>query len=416
MTYAIEYMHDDIVSPIGNSIGIIRAVKQSSHIVPVADSVPSIISNGYDEAVQFHLSDDFVINAEEDGKVVEVNEEVGFIMVEYKSGKTKAIPLNPEIVKNSGAGFYLSNKLTPVHRKVGETFKKDEPLAYHDKYFTYSEMNGLRFNVGPLCKVAFCSTYNTYEDAGICTQSLAERMKSSIVYMETGKFKKNHNILSMVKVGDHVNIGDTLIKFDVSVEDNELSKYLTKLNQANAALLEEESKSDIKTMHAGKVVAIKVYTLLTPENLSPSLGNIVKTYFDAAEAKKKFLDKYDSTDSTMKAGYLLTDSTEPVKNRYNSIKGHKGIDVLIEIYIEHEDVMGVGDKVALFGPNKQVISQLIDKGWEPYSEFRPDEEISVFTAPGNVARRMTASALKIAACGKIMVELKRKLKDEIKYK
>lgn len=408
MTYTTEYMHDDIVY-------INWAAKQSSHIVPVVDAVPSIISNGYDEAVQFHLSDDFVINAEEDGKVIDINEEIGFIMVQYKSGKTKAIPLKPEIVKNSGAGFYLSNQLTPVHTKVGDKFKKDEPLAYHSKYFTYSEMNGLRFNIGPLCKVAFCSSYNTYEDAGICTQKLAERMKSSIVYMESGKFKKNHNILSMVKIGDHVNIGDALIKFDVSTEDNELSKYLTKLNDANAALLEEESKSDIKTMHAGKVIDIKVYTLLPPESLSPSLGKVVKEYFKAADMKKKYLDKFDNSDSIMKAGYLITDSTEPIKNKYNSIKGIKGIDVLIEIYIEHDDVMGVGDKVALYGPNKQIVSELIPAGYEPYSELHPDEEISVLTSPGTIARRMTSSALKIAATGKIMVELKRKIKNEIKY-
>lgn len=337
-------------------------------------------------------------------------------MVKYKSGKTKAIPLKPEIVKNSGAGFYLSNQLTSVHTKVGEKFKKDEPLAYHSKYFTYSKMNGLRFNIGPLCKVAFCSSYNTYEDAGICTQSLSERMKSSIVYLETGKFKKNHNILSMVKVGDHVNIGDPLIKFDVSVEENELAKYLSKLNEDNAALLEEESKSEIKTMHAGTVIDIKVYTLLAPEALSPSLGKIVQDYFDAAEAKKNYLNQFDNNDSTMKAGYLITDSAEPIHNRYNSIKGNKGIDVLIEIYIEHSDVMGVGDKVALFSANKQIVSELLPESFEPYSEFRPDEEISVITSPGTVARRMTSSSITIAAAGKIMVELKRKIKDNIKYK
>ena len=391
------------------------AVKQSGHIVPVNDAVPSIISNGYDEAVQFHLSDDFVINAEEDGQVVEYNEDVGFVVVKYKSGKYKAIPLKPEIVKNSGAGFYLSNQLTPTYTKVGRKFKKDEPLAYHAKYFTWSQLNGLRFNVGPLCKVAFCSSYNTYEDAGICTQSLAERMKSSIVYMESGRFSRNNNILSMVNVGDHVNIGDALIKFDVSVEDNELAKYLNKLNEDNKELLEEESRSEIKANHAGKVVAIKVYTLLAPEMLSPSLGAVVKSYFDKGETKKRFLEKYDDNPGIMKAGYLLTDSTEPVKNRYNSIKGIK-TDVLIEIYVEHGDVMGVGDKLALYGPNKNIVSEVIPKGWEPYSEFRPDEEISVFTSPGAVARRMTISSVTIAATGKIMVELKRKIKEKIKFK
>ena len=264
--------------------------------------------------------------------------------------------------------------------------------------------------------MGFMSSYNTYEDAGICTESLSERMKTSIVYQVTGAFKKNNNILSMVKVGDHVNIGDALIKYDVSVEEDELAKFLNKLNDENAAVLEEESKSEIKTLHAGRIEKIEVYTLLPPESLSDSLGKIVQEYFDKGNQKKEFLSKYDSADSTMKAGYLLHDSTEPIKDQYNSIKGYKGIDVLIEIYIEHEDVMGVGDKVALYGPNKQIISEVIPKGYEPYSEFRPDESIDVLTSPGTIQRRMTASILPIAATMKVLVELKRKIKEEIKYK
>ena len=374
-----------------------------------------MVTNGYDEAVQFELSDDFVINAEEDGEVIDVNEELGFIMVKYKSGKTRAINTNPEIVKNSGAGFFLSNQLRPTHTKVGEKFKKDEPLAYHPKYFHYSKMNGLRYSIGPLTKMAIMSTYNTYEDAGICTESFSERMKTSIVYQEIGKFRKNNNILSMVKIGDHVSIGDTLIKFDKSVEDNELSKYITKLNDENAELLIEESRSDIKTMHAGKVIDIKVYTLLDPSNLSSSLGKIVRQYFDRANSKKKFLEKFDSSEGIEKAGYLLTDSTEPIKNRYNSIKGYKGIDVLIEIYIEHADAMGVGDKIALFGPNKQIVSELIPDEYAPYSEFRPDEKIEALTSPGTIARRMTISIIPIMAANKVMIELKRKIKKEIKF-
>ena len=392
------------------------AGKQSQHVVPVTDAAPALVSNGYDEAIQFHLSEDFVINAEEDGKVIDINEELGLMVVQYKSGKNKAINLNTEVVKNSGGGFYVANKLKPTRTKVGQTFKKDEPLAYHDKFFRYSEMNGLRYAIGPIVKMAYMSSYNTYEDAGICTPSLAERMKTSIVYRELGKFKKNNNIISMVNIGDHVNIGDVLIKFDQSVEDNEVAKYLSKLSEENKAILEEETKNDIKTSHAGIIVDIKVYTLLDPSALSPSLGGVVQKYFDKGNNKKDYLDKFDSTEGVVKAGYMIKDSTEPIVNRYNSIMGIKGIDVLIEIFIEHDDVMAVGDKVALYSANKQIISQVIPKGYEPYSEFRPDEEISVMTSPGTIARRMTGSVISISAAFKCMIELKRKIKDEIKYR
>lgn len=392
------------------------AAKQSQHVVPVIDAAPSLISNGYDEAIQFELSDDFVINADEDGKVIDVNEELGFIVVEYKSGKKKAINVKPKMVYNSGSGVYMSNQLKAVYTKVGQKFNKDMPLAYHPKFFKLSKMNGLRYAFGPITKVAFMSTFNTYEDGGVATESLAERMTSSMVYNHKCKFKRNNNILNMVKIGDHVNIGDSLIQFNTSSEDNEIAKYLTKLSEENASILEEQTKTDVKSHHAGTVVDIKVYTLLDPSNLSPSLANIVQGYFDKGLNKKEYLSQFDNSEGIIKAGYVLTDSTEPVKNKYNAIKGFKGVDVLIEIFIEHKDVMGVGDKVALHTANKQIISQIIPKGYEPYSEFRPDEEISVLTSPGTLERRMTKSVVPIAAGFKCLIELKRKIKQEIKYK
>lgn len=401
--------------PIRTSI----AGKQTQHLVPVESASLTLVSNGFDEALQFHLSNDFVINAEEDGEVIEINEDVGFLVVRYKSGKNQAININPEVVKNSGGGFFLSNKLKPTLTRVGQKFKKDEVLAYHDKYFKYSKMNGLRYAIGPLVKMAFMSSYNTYEDAGICTESLAEKMKTSIVYPEVATFKRNNNILYMVNIGDTVGIGDPLIKYDTSSEDNEIAKYLSKLSEDSdsRAILEEETKTEFKTEHAGKIIDIKIYTLLDPSNLSPSLGAIVQKYFDKGINKKEFLEKYDNSPGIIKAGYMLIDSTEPLVTRYNTIKGkYKGVDVLVEIFIEHSDVMGVGDKVALYSANKQIISESIPLGYEPFSEFRPEEEISVITSPGTIARRMTPAVIPISAAMKIMIELKRKIKAEIKYK
>jgi DNA-directed RNA polymerase beta subunit len=356
------------------------------------------------------------MNAEEDGEVIDIDENAGFVMVKYKSGKTQAVNLNPEIVKNSGGGFYMSNKLKPIYTKVGQKFKKDEVLAYHDKYFKYSKLNGLRYTLGPLVKIAIASSYNTYEDAGICTYSLAEKMKTKIVYQESATFKRNSNILYIAKIGDKINIGDPLIKYDISFEDNEISKYLSKLSEENKAIFEADTKNEIKTNHAGEIVDIKVYTLQDPSNLSPSLGDIVKKYFDKINNRKKFLEKFDDNPGIVKAGYIIRDSTKPLQTRYNTIKKFKGIDVLIEFYIEHDDVMGIGDKVAIFGANKNIISELVPKGYEPYSEFRPEEEISILVSPGTISRRMTPSTIVVSAAMKVMLELKRKIKKEIKYK
>ena len=383
--------------------------------MPVKNAAPSLISNGFDEAIQFHLSDDFVVNAEEDGKVIEINEKLGFIVVQYKSGKVKAISVDTEVVKNSAGGFYLANKLVPTKAKVGDTFKKDEPLAYHDKYFKYSQTNGLRYAMGALAKIAFVSTYNTYEDGGICTASLADKLQTEIVFEEKAMFDKDHDIISIVKIGDKVNIGDSLVKFGRTTEDAELAKYLTKLSEENKRMLLEETKNDIKTKHAGEIVAIKVYSLLEPSKLTPSLGNVVKQYFDRNISKKEYLSKFDKSDGIMKAGYLLTGSTEAIKNKYNKIK-NIATTVLIEFYIKAKDIPKVGDKIALYSANKQIISQVIPKNFEPYSELHPNEPIECFSSPGTISRRMTSFSLVAAACNKVLIELKRTVSSRIKYK
>ena len=98
-----------------------------------------MISNGTDEAIRFHLSSDFVVNADEDGEVIDYDQKTGVLMLKYKSGKTRAIDLSPHIVKNGGGGFFLNNTLI-TNLQVGDKFKKDEALAWHKDFFK-NELN-----------------------------------------------------------------------------------------------------------------------------------------------------------------------------------------------------------------------------------------------------------------------------------
>lgn len=53
----------------------------------------------------------------------------------------------------------------------------------------------------------------------------------------------------------------------------------------------------------------------------------------------------------------------------------------------------------------------MEKGYEPYSEFRQDEEIATFIAANSILARMTPSILLNAFGNKCIIELKRSLKD-----
>jgi len=390
------------------------AGRQTRHLVPVKDASPSLVSNGYDEAVQFHLSNDFVVNAEENGEVVEVDAKTGLIVVKYTSGKHHAFSINPDIVNNSGGGFYLCNTLTPTV-KLGDKFKKDAVLAYHAQYFNYSELNGLRYAIGPLAKIAYLSTYNTYEDAGFCTVDLADRLKTAVVYREDAPLLKTTNVSYMAKIGDIINVGDFLLKYELGYDAANINNFMNQLSQEEHKLtVSEEAKTNVKAEHAGRIVDIEVISLYHPDNLSPTLGKIVSQYWARGNNKKKLLSKYDDSSNTLKAGYLITDNTSPHVNRYNRIEQYRDKDVLIKFFIEHEDVVGVGDKIAQYGANKNIISEIIPPGYEPYSEHMPEEPISIITSAGVISRRSTTGVLSVSMGMKVMIELKRAIAARIK--
>ena len=408
----------ELLYPLGNtrddSIRIAMACKQSKHVIPVKNASPTLISNGTDEAVRFYLSSDFVVNAEEDGEVIDFDQKDQILMIKYKSGKNRAINLAPQIVKNGGGGFFLNNTLK-TNLKVGDKFKKDEALAWHKDFFKNDGVNGLRMNVGVLEKVAIASSYDTYNDSTVITHKLAKDSEADMTFCKQVVIGKNSNVYDIRKVGDSVSIGDPLMSFDTSFDDSDLNKMLSNLSDDNKEVLEENSSNIIKSKYAGRIIDIKIYSTVDVEELSPSLQKIVKAYYNRIDSKKKFVSKYDSSNnkSIVKCGLLLNESTGKVEpNVYGVVRGQKVQDsVLIEFYIEHGDIMGVGDKLAYFTALKSIVGEVIPEGYEPYSEFRPEEEVSSLIGPSAILKRQVPSIILTVLGNKVIVELKRKLKE-----
>ena len=60
---------------------------------------------------------------------------------------------------------------------------------------------------------------------------------------------------------------------------------------------------------------------------------------------------------------------------------------------------------------KNTICEIVPEGYEPYSEFRKDEEIGSIIASNSILKRMTPSILLTCFGNKCIIELKRKLTD-----
>ena len=386
-----------------DSIRTAIATSQTSHIVPTAGAQPALISNGMDELVPAYLTEEFSYVARDDGQVLEINDD--YMIIQYKSGKKKAVHIGHTTSFNSGSGFYVDNKLK-TNFEAGEKFKRGDILAYHEKFFSKDSDGIVRMNIGPMAKVAFAGLYSTYEDAGLVTTKMSKKLESKLTMKEAHKINATDDIESIVKVGTEVEIGDPLIVFglgdtgDKSV-DNFLKAFQTK-DTPNGIL--DSAKRVIRAGNAGTVVDVKMYTTKSMDKLSPSLFKIFDEYFKENIKKRRILDKYDKTNSVYKMDTLYNLPTEPLKG--STIKGIT-CDVLIEIYIEHADEASVGDKLAIYGASKQVLSEVIPEGLEPYSESRPDEEVSIFVAPSCVLKRMIPSLLVTASGNKVLLETKR---------
>lgn len=406
----------ELLTPLGvthdDAIRTAMASKQSGHIIPVKKASPVLISNGVEQTIQYNLSKDFVIVAEEDGEVAEVNEQTGLVMVKYKSGKCQAIDTRPKVLKNSSSGFYTETTLK-TELKKGDKVKKNDIMAYSDKFFSNDGHNGNRFNLGSLEKVAVMSSYSTYEDSTFVTKKLSEDMSSEIIMRTDAVIGKNANVDKMVKIGDKVEVGDVLIQFDTSYKDDTINKFLASVGDDLKEEVKSLSRVPIKSKYSGEIADIKIYSTVDIEDLSPSLKKIVSSYYTEIDNRKKLLTKYDKDGSIVKAGILFTEATGKITPTADGkLKGQQVDDgVLIEFYVRYYDPIGVGDKLTFYSALKSVIGEVIEEGYEPYSEFRPDEEISSFLGPSAVLARMTPSALLVMFTNKVLIELKRKLKD-----
>lgn len=380
------------------------ATSQTGHIISTAAAQPVLISNGVDELVPGYLSEEFSYVAREDGKVLEINDD--FMIIQYKSGKKKAINIGHKPSFNSGSGFYVDNKLVP-NFEVNSSFKQGDVLAYHEKFFSKDNDGVVRMNIGPLAKVAFAGLYSTYEDAGLITTKMSKKLETKLTMMESQKISATDDIESVVKVGTEVEVGDPLIVFGVGdTGDKAVDNFLKAFQNNDSNDILDNAKRIVRAKHAGTVMDVRMYTTKSMDKLSPSLFNILDEHFKENIKRRKILDKYDKTDSVYKLDTLYSLPTAPLKG--TTIKGQT-CDVLIEIYIEHADEASVGDKLAIYGASKQVLSEVVPEGLEPYTETRPDEEVSLFVTPSAVLKRMIPSLLVTASGNKVLVELKRQI-------
>ena len=397
------------------------AFKQTQYMLPVEGSCPVFFGNKVEEVMPYHISREFVVTAKQDGQVVEIKD--GIVVVQYRDGTYDSIDTNPRMKKNSSSGFYIRTKLESNLTEVGQKFKKNEVLAQDQSAFTKNSNDlSASMNIGVPIKVAIVPNYDIYEDAGPITKKLSEKFTTHMSMKTEAGIPAQSYVERMVNIGDHVEVDDPLIIYDPAHEDAETNAFLNEIRDKLGEDLEElvdlQSMPQVRTEYAGTVVDIEVYASVPPEELSPSLREIVKKYTKHSANVVKLLNKYQNPGDMnyYKCGQIISNAPEVVQPDYqNRVKGVQigadGKGVAIIFYIEFKDIAKTGDKGSAFTALKFTTSHVIPEGKEPYSEYRPDEEISTFIAPSAIIARKTPSILVTMFANKCIIEMKRHALD-----
>lgn len=384
-------------------------IQTSKHSMRVGKSMPLLVTNGADEAMPYISSDTFAYKAKENGKVIELTND--YMVVAYdkavitddnKSYLNECIDLKNEVKKNSDGGFFITLKLD-TDLKVGDIFKKGDIIAYDRSSFSdkVGEDDNLAYNVGVLAKVAIMNTDEGFEDSTSVSTWLSEAMATDVVVEKETDVSKNANIYQLVKIGDAVQEGDPLITMQNSFDEKDANMLLK--NITDPSFVSDLGRVRVKSKYTGVIQDIKIYRTCDIEEMSDSLKKIVTEYEDKIKAQKKLYEKFKAPGANLLDPDYKMEATGKMKNNQDGVK--------IVFYIKYNDKLSVGDKVVAQSANKGVIKNIFPKGYEPFSEFRPDESIHALFAARSFNARMVTSVWVSGAINKCMIELDRAVKD-----
>ena len=382
-------------------------IQTSKHGMRCNHSDPALITSGADEALPYLISNTFAYKAKENGKVVEIVQDE-YMIIEYDKpvdGKShEYIDLSESVQKNSSSGFYVTLKLD-TELKEGKRFKAGDIVAYDKQSFS-DEMgadDNIAYNIGTLAKFAILNTDEGFEDSAIISNSLSEAMASDVVLEKEITIPKAANVYNLVKKGQEIHEGDTLMILQNAYDEEDVNMLLKNLAGSEDEIT-DLGRIPIKSKVTGVVQDIIIERTVEIDELSPTLKKVVNSYENDIKRKKKAMAQYGIEDENK----TLPDTkampaTGKLKNAYDS--------VVIRIYLMYHDKFKVGDKLIYGTAVKGVDKDVFPEGLEPYSEYRKDEKIHALLSIGSINARMVTSVLITTAINKGLIELSRKVKD-----
>ena len=294
--------------------------------------------------------------------------------------------------------------------KIGTKIKKGKIVAYYKTSFStnFGATDKIAYNIGTLAKFAILNTDECFEDSAIVSEDLSKAMTTDIVLKVEKIIPKESNVYNLVKKGQKIEEGDTLMIVQSAFDEEDANSLLKNLAD-NEDEITNLGRVNITSKVTGIVEDIIIYRTVDKKELSPTLKKIVDSYEKDINLKKEKMKEYGIENT-----YSLP-STETLSPSGKLKKAADGI--LIEFYLKYEDKFATGDKMIYYSALKGVCKDIFPVGKEPYTDFRPNEKIHSLQGISGVNGRMVSSVLVTGGINKLLIELSRKCKDilGIKY-
>ena len=324
---------------------------QMSQYVATKKSDVCRIRTGYEKILAHRTTLPFAYSAEDDGKLLDINNASELIKIEYKDGRKICLHYGQDYSNNSGQGFYATQNIKLNDLKAGKTFKKGDVLVYNEDYFTADPYSSqVNWNMGTLANVAIMETDDTMEDSSAICRSLSSKLEFEPVHIRMLNLTKDTTVHQIADIGTEVAASDKLITFDES-SVGELEAQ--GMDTTTIELLNKMNKATPKAKHSGKVVRIELFYKCPVEEMSESMQILIKKYNGVKNKKAKYAKSCDNSGE-----YLPIEPITSTNRLGNDILDQD--NVLIKFYIQDTLDALRGDKIVVGSSLKSVIAKVYE--------------------------------------------------------
>lgn len=383
---------------------------QSKHIIPTETNDLPLISSGVEKTIAYQISDTFAIKAKNDGSITKIDNRNKLLFVTYKDGSKDVFDIEPKLNKNSNGGFYAEQTLTLMFNE-GDKFGKGDILAKNDGFFKEDNKGNISYVQGKLSKIAIHSGAGLYEDSSLITSSMSKKMASKITMKKPVSIGKKANIQFLVQEGQKIKTGQPLVIFEPEFAESEINELLDKVGSEFSQDIEELTNKMVKSKYTGRVVKVNVFYNRPLNEFSPSVRKVIEDYKSRYDRKTKAIEKV-SKEIKNKSLSLDLPTTEMIDS--DKIHGEEVDGLLLEIFVEYNDELSVGDKISFYTALKTVISDVIPTDKHPYTQDNKDEEIEAVLSPLSIVSRMVPDVYQMMLGNKVLIELKKQIEDIVK--